>query len=116
RPGIIVVAHQSLFGTVAAAGMQGESLLRWLQAAMDVLQSAASSLDFFDRAAGALVDRVGLDAGRVLLLDKGQWRGQALKTGPHLAAQDWQPSRRVLGKLLEEKRTFWEVPPATAGS
>src|SRR5207253_591339 len=41
-------AEQSLFGTVAAAGMQGESLLRWLQAAMDVLQSAASSLDFFD--------------------------------------------------------------------
>ena len=36
---------------------------------MGVLQSAASTDDFFVRAARALVDLVGLDSGRVLLRD-----------------------------------------------
>jgi sigma-B regulation protein RsbU (phosphoserine phosphatase) len=107
----------SRFATVAAAaGSSGESLSRWLQAATNVLQSAAISLDFFDRAAGALVDAVGFDAGRVLLLEKGEWNLRAQKTVSHLAADEWQPSRLVLGKILEEKRTFWHMPAVTEGS
>src|SRR5262249_23376503 len=116
RPGI-GTADASLFLTVAgAAATPDESLIRWFQGAMGVLQSAASSLDFFDRAAGALVELVGLDVGRVWLREKGQWRVQALKTALRGASQDLQPSRQILGKVLQEKRTFWQVPPATAGS
>jgi sigma-B regulation protein RsbU (phosphoserine phosphatase) len=115
-------AAPSLFGTVAAAGVSTEALLRWLQAALGVLQSAASSPDFFDRAATALVDLVGLDSGRVLLHDRGQWRVQALKTaavpyaGGASPADDRQPSRQVLDKVLQEKRTFWQVPTSAEGS
>jgi serine phosphatase RsbU (regulator of sigma subunit) len=95
----------------AAGGMQLEALVRWLQAAMAVLQSAAGSTDFFDQAAGALVDMVGLESGQVLLLDKGNWKVQALHTAPRiLMGADRQPSRQVLHRVLTEKRTFWQVP------
>src|SRR5262245_17826238 len=88
-----------------------ETMVRWLQAAMDVLQSAASSAEFFDKAAASLVDLVGLDLGQVLLLQCGVWRLQA-----HQAAasdrlgDERQASRHVLNRLLAEKRTFWQVP------
>jgi sigma-B regulation protein RsbU (phosphoserine phosphatase) len=104
-PGLLASASMSV-----GPSMSVESLVGWLHAAMDVLQSAASSTDFFDRAAGVLVDMIGLDAGRVLLRDSGQWRVQALKTAPGRVADDRPPSRQVLGKVLEEKRTFWQTP------
>jgi sigma-B regulation protein RsbU (phosphoserine phosphatase) len=116
RPGA-AAADASLFLTVAGSvAPPDESLIPWFRGAMGVLQSAASSLDFFDRAAGALVDLVGLDVGRVLLREKGQWRVQAVKTALRGTPQDLPPSRQILGKVLEEKRTFWQVPPVPAGS
>ena len=42
-------------------------MLQWLRSAMDVLQSAATSSDFFARAARAMVELVCLDSGAVLL-------------------------------------------------
>jgi hypothetical protein len=53
------------------------SVLRWLQSAMDVLQSAATSGDFFARAARALVAVVCLDSGLVLLRLPGDWEVRA---------------------------------------
>jgi sigma-B regulation protein RsbU (phosphoserine phosphatase) len=106
----------SLYRTALDAGLPGEALVRWLQGALGVLHSAATSREFFDRAAGALVDLVELDAGVALLLEGGQWREQARKTGPGLAAAEVPPSRQVLTKLREEKRTFWQVPPAPGDS
>jgi sigma-B regulation protein RsbU (phosphoserine phosphatase) len=100
----------TVVGLSAEPGMPGIELVGWLQTVLDVLQSAASSRDFFERAAGALVERVGLDAGRVLLLDRGQWHLEAQQTAPQWTARDWQPSRRVLDQLLREKRTFWLEP------
>jgi sigma-B regulation protein RsbU (phosphoserine phosphatase) len=101
---------------MATSGMTTESLIRWFQTATDLLQTAAVSRDFFERAAGALVDLVGLDAGRVLLLDGGRWRVQAVRRAPSLISEDWQPSRQVLAKILEEKRTVWQVPSTSTGS
>ncbi len=51
-----------------------EEIITWLKAAMGVLQSAATSHDFFEKAAQAVVETVGLDTGRVLLLEGGEWR------------------------------------------
>src|SRR5947209_4360034 len=65
--------------------METESLLQWMQAALGVLQSAAGTTDFFRRAAGALVDLVGLDFGCVLLRENERWvvhtEGRAGHTG-----------------------------------
>ena len=85
-----------------------ELLARWLRAVIDVLQSAVSSLDFYERAASAAVDLVGLDAGRVLLYLDGAWTTASEKTIARAASSaGWQPSRQVLESLLSDKRTVW---------
>src|SRR5207244_3654619 len=88
-----------------------EDLIPWLQATMDVLQIATSSADFFERAAQTVVDLVGLDSGGVVLLRDGDWKTEALYTAPQLQSRPgWQPSRNVLAKVSQEKRTFWQTP------
>jgi adenylate cyclase len=112
-----LAAHKTSLPFPAAAGIDVESIVRWLQATMDVLQSAASSEDFFTRAARAVVDLVGLDSGGVLLREASGWRVQALESAASVRREnDWQPSRQILGRVQAEKRTFWEVPAALAGS
>lgn len=91
--------------------LESDDVVRWLQATMGVMQSAASSLEFFPKAASALVDLIGLDTGRVLLLDHGEWKVQAQQSGaPTSSEGDWQPSRQVLAKVVAEKKTFWQTP------
>ncbi|HMF12018.1 MAG TPA: adenylate/guanylate cyclase domain-containing protein, partial [Gemmataceae bacterium] len=106
----------SLSGNISSIVAKGEAnvagLVRWLQAAMGVLQSAAGDSEFFQRAARAVVDLVGLDSCRVLLREKGNWRLQALQTAPGVPrlSDAQQASRKILDKILAEKRTFWELP------
>ncbi len=91
---------------------QMEEVVRWLQTTMEVLQSAASSASFFEKAAQAVVDIVGLDRGRVLLFEESEWKTAATWTSPQCSATtaDWRPSRHVLDRVLQEKRTFWQDP------
>jgi|SRR5579864_259051 len=113
---------QSSFGPIplgAATTIEMTSLVPWLHAAMDVLQSAASSADFFVRAARAVVELVNLDSASVLLFKQGDWQSQGFHAIPALSREPRRPvSHRVLEKMREEKRTFWQVPelslPATA--
>jgi adenylate cyclase len=102
----------STFPFTGASGVDLEAVVRWLRVTLEVLQSAAGAADFFDKAARALVDLVGLDAGRVLLWEDGEWKIQALYPDGGAPA----PSRRVLDRLRAEQRTFWETPgPEAAG-
>ena len=92
-------------------GVEVESLVRWLQAIIGVLQTAASSPDFFQRASQAVVEIVGLDTGRVLLLDPENWRVECFNTASGLSTEpSWRPSRKVLSRLRNERRTFWQEP------
>jgi hypothetical protein len=76
-------AASSLFQTVAAASsLPVAALMRWFQAVNDVLESAAIAPDFCERAAAALIDPLGLDVGRVLLLEGGRWVPKACRTAP----------------------------------
>ncbi len=86
-----------------------ESVVAWLQTVTTVLQSAASSEDFFQRAASAVVDLVGLDSGQVLLCREDRWEPVAQKAASSAAARpgDWQPSRRVLEAMRDERKTTW---------
>lgn len=91
--------------------MSPESMVRWLQAAMGVINSAAGSSDFFQRAARAVVDLVGLDTCRVLLREHGAWKIQAIQTASDaISGGDAQGSRKILDRILIDKRTFWELP------
>ena len=92
-----------------------KQLLQWLKAAADVLQSAASSGDFFVKAARAVVELVNLDSGRVLLLGQGDWQLKAYHTIPRYAGQEPNPpSDHVLDQVEQAKRTFWEIPKAAS--
>lgn len=90
--------------------VQMQALIRWLRTTQDVLHSAASSSDFFAKAAQAAVDLVGFDAGRVLIYENDDWQTRAVQTVPGQVSESaWQPSRQVLNRIREEKRTFWQA-------
>lgn len=109
-PGTIAASGRLGPESLAAYDIRDDTMLRWLQAAMDVLQSAASSSEFFEKAAGALIDLVGLDSGQVLLHKDGNWVQQTRKTSLAMRSMDEKrPSRKVLSSVLSEKRTFWQV-------
>ncbi|MCA9123341.1 MAG: adenylate/guanylate cyclase domain-containing protein [Planctomycetaceae bacterium] len=91
----------------AAAGDEhGETLVQWLQAAMSVFQSAASSPDFLERAAQAVVELVGLDTASVVIWDGSIWNPQNVCTRSGDVSANWQPSRTILDAARSERRTF----------
>jgi adenylate cyclase len=94
-------------------GTDVEGLIRWMRVTMDVMHSAASPTEFLARAARAVVDLVGLDSSRVLLIDKGAWKEQHLHRRHTLKDSEGTPSRQVLNRVREEKRTFWQEPGPT---
>jgi adenylate cyclase len=91
-----------------------EVLVRRLQRAVGVLQSAIGSERFFQEACQVLIDVVGLDSGKVLVCKECHWTTRAQEGGAERT-----PSGRVLDKVCRERRTCWFVPdrPAlTSGS
>jgi adenylate cyclase len=92
-----------------------EELLQCVQTAMDVLHSAATSSDFFQKAAQAVVEITPCDTGRVLLRKDGRWEPAVVRTRPRLTMElTWDPSATVLDHVLAEKRTFWSAPDLNA--
>lgn len=121
----------SRFPTLTVAdSVDVENLLGWLQTTLDLLQSAATSTDFFQKAAQAVVDMVSCDSGRVLLRRDGPWvpaapveeaRPGAPPTLPDdelwvtaafcrapgvTTTPNWRASHKVLTRVLEDKKTF----------
>ncbi len=138
-PPMSLVGRTSLAGqlNLAAPTRDVEMFIRWLQTTLGVLQSAATSDDFLVRAAGAVIDLVGLDSGGVLLRQpasppraegtadnsprpegegsgvrgtSGEWKVQTFASLKKGGEADWKPSQGILGKVLSEKRTFWDSP------
>jgi adenylate cyclase len=96
---------------VGAARIEVEALAPWLEAIIDLLESAASTADFFAKAARAVVDLINLDSGRVLFWNGQDWQTHSLSTSPRRAHEATPPvSGTVLATVLREKRTFWETP------
>jgi adenylate cyclase len=94
-----------------SGALEMKDVISWLQAALDVLQSAASSSDFFQKAAQAAVDLVELDSAQILLLEEGVWKPTARAGSTGL-----RPSQHVLARVRDEKRTFWQNPGASAAA
>ena len=92
-------------------GAENEAVLRCLEATLGVLKSAATDTEFFQKAARAVVEDIGLDSGRVLVLDGDQWKTIAVSTSPE--TEDLPlglPSQGVLNRVRREARTFWHTP------
>ena len=95
---------------------QAEPVIEWLEGIVKVLQSAASSADFYQHATKALVRLVGLDSGQVLMRKGKEWERKSQEIGPHTSDEDSDapPSSHILGSLLREKRTVWSDPANSA--
>ena len=91
---------------------EAEAVIHWLEATMEVLQSAASDSEFFQKAAQAAVELVALDSGRVAIRGKqGEWNTVALHPASVEArSRDDAASRLVLKMVSQHKRTFWYDP------
>jgi adenylate cyclase len=97
--------------SAAADSVEVEELMRWLQMTINVLQCAANSLDFFQKAADAVVEMVGLHSGRVLLRENDDWKTVAERRatkGRHERPLS-PPSMHVLGRVVQDKCTFWQA-------
>jgi len=87
------------------------AMIRWLRAAMEVLQAAATSSDFFDKAAQAAAEMVGLDSASVWLLKGDRWVLQAQEVAPGLpGVNQASASKRVLDKVRQRAKTLWDRP------
>jgi adenylate cyclase len=110
-PGMMTVARPAaISGPAAVLGDLGatpdpETLARWFERLVLVQQAAATSAEFLEATARAVVDLVGLDRGLVLLLQDGNWRvGASFPPGAEGAAPY---SRTILQEALRLRRTVF---------
>jgi adenylate cyclase len=119
-PGAVRQPNEAMLSQVIRADRPADDsrlLLAWLRNTMDVFQSAASSPDFLAKAAQAVAQIVGLDHTAVLGWRDGQWQVDAACHAPTAATHtgggsqaEWAPSRSLLERVREHKRTFWKTP------
>ncbi len=97
-------------------GADGVKIVEWLQDVMSVFQSAASSPDFLERAAQAVVHLVGLDTAAVMIWDGARWKPEAVYNRRGDVASAWRPSSTILEAARREKRTFHHASQQHAAS
>jgi len=88
-------------------GATPETMTSWVEAVIAVLRAAPGSPEFFQQAAQAMVDLIGLDRGLVLLREGDSWNvvARAFK-------EEGGPGREfsytILRFVVEEQRTFFQ--------
>jgi adenylate cyclase len=82
-----------------------ERLTRWFETVVTIQRAAASSDAFFQEAARAVVDLIGLDCGLILSRRDGDWKPEACYPPDALPAITF--SRNVLEKVCQERRTYF---------
>ena len=97
------------------SGSDPAGMIRWLRTVMEVLQAASTSSDFFEKAAQAAADMVGLDSVSVWLLKGEEWVVEASQVAPRLMAVPRAPaSRHVLNKVRQRAKTLWDKPEGSS--
>jgi len=107
-PGRTLLPEGKLGWQAPADSQSTRSLVRWFQALTDLLHRAVSSDDFFQEAARAVVELVGLDSGQVLLWRNGDWETVAAAVRDPQNLSPTEPSNRILSRLQSDQRTFWQ--------
>jgi adenylate cyclase len=92
-----------------------EEFRQALKALARVLNDCATSSEFFQPAANALVQMIEMDSGRVLLLENDEWQVKAMALrGGMVADPEWQPSKQVLNYMEQVKRSVYQVPSSAS--
>ena len=92
-----------------------EILTQWFEAVMAVQRTPASSPEFYEQTARALIDLIGLDTGLILLRNGDAWRvvSRAFR-------DDGSPGREfshtILKRVITDRRTFFQPRVSTSQS
>lgn len=89
-----------------------EVLAHWFETLMEVQRAATGSQAFYQEAANAVVDLIGLDCGLVLLRRDEQWQVVA-RAGTHSSLSS-EFSNTVLQRIVAERRTFFQTAVAAS--
>jgi adenylate cyclase len=101
----------SKFDLQGTQALEMPGVADWLRSMIQVLQTAASDDDFFQKGAQAAVEVVRLDLGRVLTRDGGPWETVAYFSGsPEDPQRHSPPSQLVVSRVCEEKKACWFDP------
>jgi len=107
-------SHLATLALPSAGVPDADGLIEWLRVMIRVFQSAASDADFFQQAAAAVVEVVRLDQGRVLTRERDEWTTVASwDKSAALGGRSDPPSRLVVNRVCDEKRTTWLDPSQT---
>ncbi len=98
------------------AGNDPAGMVRWLRAAMDVLQASVASSDFYQKAAQAAAELVGLDTASVWLLQDDEWIQKAYQSSSRMPASKAPASRHVLNRVRQRAKTLWDKPEGSASA
>jgi adenylate cyclase len=88
-------------------------LTQWLERVVNVQRAAAGSPEFYEEAARAVVDLVGLDTSCVLLRHSNGW--QVVARYPPQPAAPREFSHTVLAQVTRDRRTFYRTFPLPQG-
>lgn len=94
-----------------------EMLTGWMETIIALQRSASGPPEFFDQAARALIDLVGLDVGLVLMQYGKDWRVVARAARDDSRMTNGREfSQTLLRLVVTERRTFFQDPKALASS
>jgi signal transduction histidine kinase len=84
-----------------------EQITQWFEVVVAVQRTSAASPEFYQQTAEALVELIGLDRGLVLLREGEVWNvvGRAFRED---GGSGREFSRTVLGRVVAERRTFYQ--------
>ncbi len=87
------------------------SAVEWLRGVISVLESAASSSNYFQVAVSAAVDLVGLDTAGIFMLKGAVWQPVAVTNAERHAEASLRPSRHIIERVVRDKKACWQLPP-----
>lgn len=82
------------------------TLARWFEAVVSVQRASASSDEFYDQTARAVVELIGLDRGLVILRRAGAWAVVAEHSDAPSPGAGF--SRAVIDRVCADRRTFYQ--------
>jgi adenylate cyclase len=125
-PGSGTMLGSGRFPKVSAASLEAldpksnpTEVLTWIQATMDVFQSAAGSQDFLKKAVEAASEMVNLDTVAVVLKPStpqlGRWNVAAVWAQGRGVPDSWRPSETILQRVADMRHTFYHAIPQRQG-
>ncbi len=126
-----ITPTMSLVDAAHDANIDSKRLLDLLQTMLQIFQDSPNSQHFFDRAAKAMIQLLGLDHVLIAFreshlpgfgksvpteIEGTNWCYQAFHCHTGVIANDWAPSTQILGMMESERKTVYQIPDVITAS